>query len=1274
MMFLIIFLALFLSLNSNVAYAARGSGSGSSSGSASGSNSGSNSGGVAPGCFTITGVVPIETSVCSLTNLQNKCGINNTVTANVSGTNLMKVGYVNMATYPVKVTNQTDNSMNITFERLSGEWTQKIYFADAKFFPKCEGQAPMTFTCKMPTIKDINPTFGRTAGGEPVTITGTNFTNAKSVKIGHVTVHNMVIVNDTTITFTTPAEPAGWKSVSVQSDCWQSTFRNTDALLPNAFNYQKDPTTPPPFPPDNFWVWDGTYNTGITSIDNPYLYYWATTSLTSNLDGGRWAQALGNNTAQITYDSSVTYDSGVVVSDQDTIPTGTKLHFNFDGSATSSVPSQTSQKIFWIGNGFTEDTPYGSWVDNASYPDQVCVNNNFANTGSAIDLADGQTKFVDIFVPLSVSPPGKELSFSSAGTYSVNTDTTEWGAPPIKSTDSVSWDCDSPDSLSPTCAAISGGLKKINMYYAPTYGYYYYGWRWTSQPNGVCHTNNVALHQKKSLIVNNGALPQNDLGTGTCTSGTTCNRTFSDSSGNLVKCYSSYPYYNPETNHCYSSISNWTASLHTDANIAGQNVSADYYRPYKLKFRESVYSLNLNIVATSTTQNQIPSEPVITGPTTVGVNVSATYSAVSSLVVAKSKSNSMLASLIFAIKELFAQTDTPHVYYLFDWDGNGVADYPSEDVPYGTNVSTSYAWTSTGLKRFAVKAVDKTTQNSSNWKTFDVIVASSTDAVTLATPNMSGTYCGSVATLSWDQVTDADGYSLWKNGISFDDISSGSKISTTDGNYLPSTDSYFMYAYKSPVTSTTAITTLTSPSSWTLHNSIRNWISITSSSDGTMLAAVVFGGYIYTSTDSGVTWTSRMTDATRYWRSITSSTDVTDGTDGKKLAAVVSSNGYIYTSTDYGVTWTPRMTDATRGWWSITSSSDGTKLAAVVYGGYIYTSTSSGVTWVQKTSDVVRSWVSIASSADGTRLAAVVNPGYIYISTDSGTTWTPNNSAGSKSWISIASDVYGKNLAAVANQGYIYTSTDYGVTWTPRMTDASRNWYSINSSSDGTKLVAGISGGSIYTSSDSGSHWTTVATSAGYSVTASSDGTKLAAVAYGGYVYTSAYSMTTADVITTTNFPPSEQSNTLSSLNMTERCTAPPTIPTTIDLGITKGLKFFANPSWADNSNKCTFWGHAEPTIIDSGNTEYDGVTTDRCYVDSDTPSDAVSVPLPSMKDKPLTASSSGEVIKKNIGKHTLFCDISFNAVTTEGIFARGSAPSIPVEAKCSKLPNTIEK
>ncbi|MBI4745297.1 MAG: hypothetical protein HY786_01820 [Deltaproteobacteria bacterium] len=60
--------------------------------------------------------------------------------------------------------------------------------------------------------------------------------------------------------------------------------------------------------------------------------------------------------------------------------------------------------------------------------------------------------------------------------------------------------------------------------------------------------------------------------------------------------------------------------------------------------------------------------------------------------------------------------------------------------------------------------------------------------------------------------------------------------------------------------------------------------------------------------------------------------------DGSKLVAVVNGGlgGQIYTSTDSGLTWTAR--DSSRTWYSVASSSDGTKLVAVEYGGQIYTS------------------------------------------------------------------------------------------------------------------------------------------------------------------------------------------------------------------------------------------------------------------------------------------------------------------------------------------------
>ena len=206
---------------------------------------------------------------------------------------------------------------------------------------------------------------------------------------------------------------------------------------------------------------------------------------------------------------------------------------------------------------------------------------------------------------------------------------------------------------------------------------------------------------------------------------------------------------------------------------------------------------------------------------------------------------------------------------------------------------------------------------------------------------------------------------------------------------------------------------------WTLHNTggLSSWVSITSSADGTKLAAVNnAAGYVYTSTDSGNTWTARTGTGSLSWQSITSSAD------GTKLAAAVS-NGYVYTSTDGGATWATSTNAGLRFWYSIASSADGTKLAAVATNGYIYTSTNSGATWATSTNAGSNFWYSIASSADGTKLVAApgATKGYIYISTDSGATWSTSTNSELYNWNSIASSADGAKLAAAPGSGPIYT-------------------------------------------------------------------------------------------------------------------------------------------------------------------------------------------------------------------------------------------------------------
>ena len=273
-------------------------------------------------------------------------------------------------------------------------------------------------------------------------------------------------------------------------------------------------------------------------------------------------------------------------------------------------------------------------------------------------------------------------------------------------------------------------------------------------------------------------------------------------------------------------------------------------------------------------------------------------------------------------------------------------------------------------------------------------------------------------------------------------------------------------------------TSADSGATWTEDTSVgspKSWGCITSSLNGVKLAAGVTyggGGNIWTSTDSGANWFSKA--STQQWSAITSSSD------GVKLAAPVY-NGNIWTSSDSGASWTEDLSVGfAKDWWSIASSSDGDKLAAVIgYGtaGRVWTST--GLGWSEQPGSPSRLWGGIASSSDGVKLAAAVGgigvaSGLIWTSIDSGVNWL--SYASSQPWSCIASSSDGIKLAAAVYNGNIWTSTDSGVNWTE---DASVGspllWVSIASSSDGTKLAAvpgGLSGtGNVWISTNSGGLW-----------------------------------------------------------------------------------------------------------------------------------------------------------------------------------------------------------
>ena len=87
----------------------------------------------------------------------------------------------------------------------------------------------------LPTVTSVSPNTGSTAGGTPVTITGTNFATGATVTFGTTAATNVLVVSSTSITASTPAGTAGAVTVTV-------TVGGQSGSLTNGFTYIGLPT------------------------------------------------------------------------------------------------------------------------------------------------------------------------------------------------------------------------------------------------------------------------------------------------------------------------------------------------------------------------------------------------------------------------------------------------------------------------------------------------------------------------------------------------------------------------------------------------------------------------------------------------------------------------------------------------------------------------------------------------------------------------------------------------------------------------------------------------------------------------------------------------------------------------------------------------------------------------------------------------------------------------------------------------------------------------
>lgn len=197
---------------------------------------------------------------------------------------------------------------------------------------------------------------------------------------------------------------------------------------------------------------------------------------------------------------------------------------------------------------------------------------------------------------------------------------------------------------------------------------------------------------------------------------------------------------------------------------------------------------------------------------------------------------------------------------------------------------------------------------------------------------------------------------------------------------------------------------------------------------------VINGGYLYKSSDYGLTWTQLTSAGTKLWSKIAVSDDgtkliaITEATTGYVNGIYeVTKNPELFYSTNSGSSWTNQRADAF--WNSVTISSDGSRMWAGSLESGAWFSSNSGTTWTQKRSVGNRS---LSASADG-RVVIAIEGSTLKMTSDTGTTWStvtrPAAGVGGTIMAGVAVSGNGKNLVLAVNNGFLLLSNNAGASW-----------------------------------------------------------------------------------------------------------------------------------------------------------------------------------------------------------------------------------------------------
>ena len=201
-------------------------------------------------------------------------------------------------------------------------------------------------------------------------------------------------------------------------------------------------------------------------------------------------------------------------------------------------------------------------------------------------------------------------------------------------------------------------------------------------------------------------------------------------------------------------------------------------------------------------------------------------------------------------------------------------------------------------------------------------------------------------------------------------------------------------------------------------------------------------------------------------------TTIAMSSDGKKI--IGAGVDLIYTSSDSGKTWSSSVSGAGINWQSVSCSADASVAYGITYAGIIYKSTDSGVTWTAlAVQPLGNAALKICCSSNGSILL-IAGVQYAYLSTDGGSTWVTTQNA-SVQGTDVAMSADGSVLYYTDYQIGVYVSIDGGVTWTqtsiPPLPSGS---YSIACSADGSTAIIGVTSHGVYITRNKGATWAVV--------------------------------------------------------------------------------------------------------------------------------------------------------------------------------------------------------